>query len=256
MHKALDLFCGAGGMSLGAEMTGRIKVVIGVNHWPRAVESHSANFPDAEHLCMDAGRVDLYSLRKRHDIRYLLASPECTNHCRAKGGRPYSEQSRATAWEVVRYAEFLKPESVFVENVEEFMEWGPLDENGRLEIAMRVVAAAMEKGLDTSRLMIDAVILPVNVTQPTPGHVLETIRNVKVLSDPPPKTVLGLSNVSQGTQLRELLNRTYLVMALAAGMDAAIVDVLDTDLMDAMIAAEVLLNRAVYADDFLKAYRA
>ena len=132
----------------------------------------------------------------------------------------------------------------------------PRDANGRAEIALRVVAAATEKGLEPQRLMIDAVILPVNVTQPTPGHVLETIRNVKVLSDPPPKTVLGLSNVSQSTQLRELLNRTYLVMALAAGLDAAIVDVLDTELMDAMIASEVLLNRAVYADDFLKAYRA
>ncbi len=132
----------------------------------------------------------------------------------------------------------------------------PRDANGRAEIALRVVAAAMEKGLEPQRVMIDAVILPVNVTQPTPGHVLETIRNVKVLSDPPPKTVLGLSNVSQSTQLRELLNRSYLVMALAAGLDAAIVDVLDTELMDAMIASEVLLNRAVYADDFLKAYRA
>jgi 5-methyltetrahydrofolate corrinoid/iron sulfur protein methyltransferase len=132
----------------------------------------------------------------------------------------------------------------------------PRDANGRAEIALRVVAAAMEQGLEPQRLMIDAVILPVNVTQPTPGQVLETIRNVKVLSDPPPKTVLGLSNVSQSTQLRELLNRTYLVMALAAGLDAAIVDVLDTELMDAMIASEVLLNRAVYADDFLKAYRA
>ncbi len=132
----------------------------------------------------------------------------------------------------------------------------PRDANGRGEIALRVVAAAMEKGLEPDRLMIDGVILPVNVTQPTPDHVLETIRNIKVLSDPPPKTVLGLSNVSQGTQLRELLNRTYLVMALAAGLDAAILDVLDTELMDAMIASEVLLNKAVYADDFLKAYRA
>jgi len=132
----------------------------------------------------------------------------------------------------------------------------PRDANGRGEIALRVVAAAMEKGLDPSRVMIDAVILPVNVTQPTPGHVLETIRNIKVLSDPPPKTVLGLSNVSQGTTQRELINRTYLVMTLAAGLDAAIVDVLDKDLMDAMIAAELLMDRAVYADDFLKAYRA
>jgi len=132
----------------------------------------------------------------------------------------------------------------------------PRDANGRGEIALRVVAAAMEKGLPTDRLMIDAVILPVNVAQATPWHVLETIRSVKLLSDPPPKTVLGLSNVSQGGRLRELLNRTYLVMALAAGLDAAILDVQDMEMMEAMIAAEVLMNHAVYADDFVKAYRA
>ena len=132
----------------------------------------------------------------------------------------------------------------------------PRDETGRGEIALRVVAAAMEKGLEADRLLIDPVILPANVTQETPQHVLDAIRSVKVLSDPPPKTVLGLSNVSQGTKQRELMNRTYLVMALAAGLDAAIVDALDTELIDAMITSEVLLNRAVYCEDFLRAYRA
>lgn len=131
----------------------------------------------------------------------------------------------------------------------------PRDANGRSEIALRAVAAAMERGLELDRLMIDAVILPANVAQPTAGHVLETIRNIKLISDPPPKTMLGLSNVSQGTTQRSLINRTYLVMALAAGLDGAILDVLDTDLMDAMITAEMLLNRSVYCDDFLKAYR-
>jgi len=132
----------------------------------------------------------------------------------------------------------------------------PRDANGRSEIALRAVASAMEHGLDPERLMVDAVILPTNVAQPTGGHVLETIRNVKLLSDPAPKTVLGLSNVSQGTTQRPLINRTYLVMALAAGLDAAILDVLDSEMMNAMIAAEILLNRVVYADDFLRAYRA
>jgi 5-methyltetrahydrofolate corrinoid/iron sulfur protein methyltransferase len=131
----------------------------------------------------------------------------------------------------------------------------PRDAAGRSEIALRAVAAAMEHGLDPDRLMIDAVILPANVAQPTAGHVLETIRNIKLLSDPPPRTVLGLSNVSQGSTQRELLNRTYLVMALAAGLDAAILDVLDSPMMDAMITSELLLNRAVYCDDFLRAYR-
>jgi 5-methyltetrahydrofolate corrinoid/iron sulfur protein methyltransferase len=113
----------------------------------------------------------------------------------------------------------------------------------------------MEHGLDPGNLMVDAVILPANVAQPTAVQVLEAIRSVKLLSDPPPKTVLGLSNVSQGTTQRPLINRTYLVMALACGLDAAILDVFDTEMMDAMITTELLLNRAVYCDDFLRAYR-
>jgi len=131
----------------------------------------------------------------------------------------------------------------------------PRDANGRSEIALRAVASAMEHGLEPDRLMVDAVILPANVAQPTAVQVLEAIRSVRLLSDPPPKTVLGLSNVSQGTTQRPLINRTYLVMALACGLDAAILDVLDTEMMDAMITAELLLNRAVYCDDFLRAYR-
>jgi len=126
---------------------------------------------------------------------------------------------------------------------------------GRMEVALKLLASAMEHGVPTDRLYVDAVILPVNALQDTPPRVLDVISQVRMLADPPPKTVLGLSNVSQGSTLRPLLNRTYLVMCLARGLSAAIVDALDEELMDAMIAAEVLMNRAVYADDFLKAYR-
>jgi 5-methyltetrahydrofolate corrinoid/iron sulfur protein methyltransferase len=132
----------------------------------------------------------------------------------------------------------------------------PADSSGRTEIGLRIVAAASEAGLDPGRLYIDPVILPVRFTQPNPGHVLGALREVRLLCDPPPKTVLGLSNVSQGSSLRELINRTFLVMALGAGLDAAIVDPLDRPLMEAMITAELLLNRHIYCDDFLKAYRA
>ncbi len=132
----------------------------------------------------------------------------------------------------------------------------PRDAGGRVEIALRVVAAAMEHGISPDRIYVDGVIIPVSADQITPTHVLNTISQCKMLSDPPPKTILGLSNVSQGTQYRELINRTYLVMALAQGLDAAILDPMDRDLMDAMITAELLLNRNVYCADFLKAYRA
>jgi 5-methyltetrahydrofolate corrinoid/iron sulfur protein methyltransferase len=133
----------------------------------------------------------------------------------------------------------------------------PRDANGRMEIAMRIIEKAMIHGVELSRLYIDPIIIPCNVPDAGhhPGEVLETIRQVKLISDPPPKTTLGLSNVSQGTSQRGLINRTYVVMCLAAGLDSAIMDPLDTELMDAMITAELLLNRSVYCDNFLAAYR-
>ncbi len=132
----------------------------------------------------------------------------------------------------------------------------PRDAQGRLEVALQLITACLEYGLPTDRLFIDPVILPVNAIQTGPRAVFEAIGMCRALADPAPKTVLGLSNVSQGTTQRPLLNRTCLVMALAHGLDAAIVDVTDESLMEAMIAAEVLLNHQVYCDDFVRAYLA
>lgn len=132
----------------------------------------------------------------------------------------------------------------------------PRDANGRAAVALNILAAGLEHGLMPDQVFIDAVILPVSAQQENPGHVLETIRQTKLLADPAPKTVIGLSNVSQNALYRELVNRTYMVMALGAGLDAAIVDCLDDELMDAMITAELLLNHQVYSAEYLKAYRA
>ena len=132
----------------------------------------------------------------------------------------------------------------------------PRDAMGRAEVALNILAAALGHGVPPENVLIDAVILPVSAQQENPGHVLATIAQTKLLADPPPKTVIGLSNVSQNAQYRELINRTTLVMALGAGLDAAIVDCLDEELMEALITAELLLNRQVYSGDFLKAYRA
>jgi 5-methyltetrahydrofolate corrinoid/iron sulfur protein methyltransferase len=76
-----------------------------------------------------------------------------------------------------------------------------------------------------------------------------------MLSDPAPHVVVGLSNLSQGALERRLINRTFLVMAIAAGLDASIHDPLDDEMTDAMITAELLLNKTIYSDSFLKAYR-
>jgi len=83
-------------------------------------------------------------------------------------------------------------------------------------------------------LYIDPLVLPCNVAQDHGKEVLRTLREIKLISDPAPKTVVGLSNVSQGTKNRELINRTFAVMAMANGLDAGIVDANDEELMAAI----------------------
>jgi len=131
----------------------------------------------------------------------------------------------------------------------------PRDRNERSQYAAQIVSSCVEAGIDTQDVYLDPIILPVNVAQPQAQEVLESIREFRLLSDPPPKTVVGLSNVSQGTDKRALINRIFLVMAIAQGLDAAIVDPMDRDLMDAIITADLLLNKHIYCDSFLDAYR-
>ncbi|MBU1147155.1 MAG: dihydropteroate synthase [Candidatus Omnitrophica bacterium] len=133
----------------------------------------------------------------------------------------------------------------------------PKDAEGRLELGMKIVASAMEHGINLSDLYLDAVILPVNVAQVHAKEVLRAIRESKMLADPAPKTILGLSNVSQGapSQCKAIINRTFLAMAIASGLDAAIMDATDKELVDAAITAELLMEKQLYCDSFLDAYR-
>jgi len=132
----------------------------------------------------------------------------------------------------------------------------PQNVDKRVEIAMTIVSKAMEHGLDMPRIFIDPIILPVTVDQKQPMFICEVIRQIKtVLCDPPPSTIVGLSNISQGTSQRPLINRTCLVMLQAHGLDAAIIDVLDTDIMDAAITADVLMDRIIYSDSYLRSAR-
>jgi len=131
----------------------------------------------------------------------------------------------------------------------------PNSVQGRLEIGMKILATAIEAGLSNDDIHLDPVVLPVKFGQDQIGNMLETIRELKKLSDPPPKIVIGLSNVSQGCLDRPLVNRITLVMGIANGLDEAIADPLDIVLMDAMITAELLLNKFIYCDSYLTAYR-
>lgn len=143
----IDLFCGAGGVTTGAVQArlGKyqpVKVIACVNHDPLAIESHEYNHPDALHFSEDIRKLDTGPLvklvqfyRKKYPecIVILWASMECTNYSKAKGGMPRDADSRSLPDEMDRYIEAINPDYFKWENVEEFMAWGPLDENGKPE---------------------------------------------------------------------------------------------------------------------------
>ena len=130
-----DLFCGAGGTSTGAMEAARAMgmrpQLTAVNHWPVAVRTHEANHPEARHFCASLDALNPRELFHPGQLDLLWASPECTHHSVARGGRPINEQSRATAWCVVRWAEALMPPVIMVENVPEFVGWGGIGADGR-----------------------------------------------------------------------------------------------------------------------------
>ena len=131
----------------------------------------------------------------------------------------------------------------------------PQDVDRRVELAGIIVMTAMEKGYPIEQLLIDPIVQPVKFAQTQADILLQAISQIRLLSDPAPHFVVGLSNISQGAQERELINRTFLVMCMAMGLDAAIMDPFDKEMMDAMITAELLLNKQIYSDSFLTAYR-
>jgi 5-methyltetrahydrofolate corrinoid/iron sulfur protein methyltransferase len=131
----------------------------------------------------------------------------------------------------------------------------PKTADARAALAMELVAAADEYGLPMERLYIDPLILPVNVAQDHFIEAFDTLRQVKLMSDPPPRTICGLSNVSQRCKNRKLLNRTAITLLMGAGLDSAIADAVDIELLDAVAAARVLLNKEIYCDSYAELYK-
>ncbi len=129
----------------------------------------------------------------------------------------------------------------------------PNSVEGRTEVAMTLLANAMDAGLMPEQIFLDPVVLPITAAQNQCPVLCESISVFRTLNTPPPRTIVGLSNVSSGAEERSLLNRTYLAMLLGRGLDAAIVDPNDEELMKVVKATEVLLNQKLYAHSFLKA---
>ncbi|MDP1814440.1 MAG: DNA cytosine methyltransferase [Leadbetterella sp.] len=156
-YLVVDLFAGAGGTTTGFEMIGQgmvdrtglkdkcgngkpYKVIVAVNHDPVAIESHWMNHPEVYHFNEDITMLDMGKLsevvdgfREMYPYAKLIlwASLECTNFSKAKGGMPRDADSRTLADHLGRYVDTLMPDKVMIENVVEFMSWGPLDDNGK-----------------------------------------------------------------------------------------------------------------------------
>jgi DNA (cytosine-5)-methyltransferase 1 len=135
---ATDQFCGAGGSSIGATAAG-VEVRLAMNHWKLAIETHNTNFPNVDHVCTDISATDP---RRYPSTNILITSPECTNHSLAKGRArryyerdlfgnilidPSEERSRATMWDVPRFAEYHEYEIITVENVVDAGKWRMFD---------------------------------------------------------------------------------------------------------------------------------
>ena len=140
----VDLFAGAGGTSFGIESAFQdgerpAKVIACVNHDRLAIDSHAENIKHCKHYNEDINNVDVKDLaayvgkwRRKYPnaLLVLWASLECTQHSRAKGGKPKDEGSMTLAWSLYRYVEALNPDLVQIENVTEFKDWGPLNDEG------------------------------------------------------------------------------------------------------------------------------
>lgn len=129
--KLADLWCGAGGTSTGADRAmrelGLPYELVAVNHWPTAIETHKRNHP--EHAprthCADLESARPLALVPEGYLDLLMASPTCTFHSRARGGKPVNDQQRMDPWHVVRWCTELRVKRFLIENVPEFVDWGP-----------------------------------------------------------------------------------------------------------------------------------
>lgn len=126
----IDCFAGGGGASVGIEMALGRQVDIAVNHDPDAILMHKTNHPDTLHLTEDIFKVDLQKYVKGRKVSLMWASPDCTSHSKAKGGKPRKSGLRILPWAVYKHAKAILPDIIIMENVEEIQQWGPLDYAG------------------------------------------------------------------------------------------------------------------------------
>jgi len=126
-----DLLCGAGGSSTGAkraiEKMGLQMELVCLNHWPVAIDTHQRNHREARHYVQDIATVRPHLIVPEGYLDLLMASPTCTHHSTARGGKPTSDQQRSDPWHIITWLTELRVKRIIIENVWEFISWGPVD---------------------------------------------------------------------------------------------------------------------------------
>jgi len=122
----VDNFAGGGGASTGIEQAIGRPVDIAINHNPAALAMHETNHPHTKHYCESVWDVDPRKVTKGRPVGLAWFSPDCRHFSKAKGSKPVSPQVRGLAWVVLRWVGTVKPRVIMLENVEEFVTWGPV----------------------------------------------------------------------------------------------------------------------------------
>lgn len=130
----------------------------------------------------------------------------------------------------------------------------PKDADGRLDIATRLIDALTEAGVSEDDIFVDPLVLPIALDGEIGRVIIETIAQLKKRF-PKVHTVIGLTNISHGMPQRRWLNRAFLAMAMAAGLDSVICDPTDKALMALMFASEALLGRDEFCMNYINAAR-
>jgi len=128
--RSVDLFAGGGGASEGIRLATGKAPLVAINHDQASILMHATNHPGTMHLCESVFDVDPF-LPHGMPLHLVWGSPDCTHFSRAKGGKPRSQEIRGLAWIMRDWARDVRPHVICLENVSEFLTWGPLDEEGK-----------------------------------------------------------------------------------------------------------------------------
>ncbi|PNG65027.1 DNA cytosine methyltransferase [Vibrio vulnificus] len=124
----VDNFAGGGGASTGMELGLNRHVDIAINHDPEAIDMHKMNHPETKHYCESVWDVDPIEACAGRPVGLAWFSPDCKHFSKAKGNRPVDKNIRGLAWVAIRWAALVPVRIIMLENVEEFLTWGPVVE--------------------------------------------------------------------------------------------------------------------------------